>query len=144
MPLNGTSGVECRSATTYNAVFTFDTPVTSGEVTVIGGTATVGAITFSGNSMMAQLTGVTSAEIVTLHTQNINGDGQPHGDVPFGFLTADVNANRIVDRPDQQQIQANRGQPATASNFRDDINLSGIVDRPDLQSVQTNRGHSIP
>ena len=144
MPLNGTSGVECRSATTYNAVFTFDTPVTSGEGTVIGGTATVGAITFSGNSMMAQLTGVTSAEIVTLHTQNINGDGQPHGDVPFGFLTADVNANRIVDRPDQQQIQANRGQPATASNFRDDINLSGIVDRPDLQSVQTNRGHSIP
>ena len=144
MPLNGTSGVECRSATTYNAVFTFDTPVTSGEVTVIGGTATVGAITFSGNSMMAQLTGVTSAEIVTLHTQNINGDGQPHGDVPFGFLTADVNANRIVDRPDQQQIQANRGQPATASNLRDDLNLSRIVDRPDLQSVQTNRGHSIP
>jgi hypothetical protein len=144
MPLTGTSGVECRSATTYNAVFTFDAPVTSGEVTVIGGTATVGAITFSGNSMMAQLTGVTSAEIVTLHTQNINGDGQPHGDVPFGFLTADVNANRIVDRPDQQQIQANRGQPATASNFRDDINLSGIVDRPDQQSVQTNRGHSIP
>src|SRR5438876_810049 len=144
MPLTGTSGVECRSATTYNAVFTFDAPVTSGEVTVIGGTATVGTITFSGNSMTAQLTGVTSAEIVTLHTQNINGDGQPHGDVPFGFLTADVNANRIVDRPDQQQIQANRGQPATASNFRDDINLSGIVDRPDLQSVQTNRGHSIP
>jgi hypothetical protein len=144
MPLTGTSGVECRSATTYNAVFTFDAPVTSGEVTVIGGTATVGTITFSGNSMTAQLTGVTSAEIVTLHTQNINGDGQPHGDVPFGFLTADVNANRIVDRPDQQQIQANRGQPATASNFRDDINLSGIVDRPDQQSVQTNRGHSIP
>src|SRR5437773_1056646 len=144
MPLNGTSGVECRSATTYNAVFTFDTPVTSGEVTVIGGTATVGAITFSGDSMTAQLTGVTSAEDVVLRVQNINGDGQPHGDVPFGFLTADVNANRIVDRPDQQQIQANRGQPAPASNFRDDINLSGIVDRPDLQSVQTNRGHSIP
>src|SRR5205814_689731 len=114
MPLTGVSGVEDRSATPYNAVFTFDAPVTSGEVTVIGGTATVGAITFSGNSMTAQLTGVTSAEIVTLHTQNINGDGQPHGDVPFGFLTADVNANRIVDRPDQQQIQANRGQPATA------------------------------
>ncbi len=144
MPLTGTSGVEDRSATTYNAVFTFDAPVTSGEVTVIGGTATVGAITFSGNSMTAQLTGVTSAEIVTLHTQNINGDGQPHGDVPFGFLTADVNANRIVDRPDQQQINTDKNQPVTAANFRDDLNLSGIVDRPDLQSVQTNRGHSIP
>jgi hypothetical protein len=143
MPLSGTSGVEDRSSSTYNAVFTFDGPVTSGQVTVLSGTATVGAISFSGNSMTAQLTGVTVAEVVTLRVQNINGDGQLHGDVPFGFLTADVNGNRIVDRPDQQQIQTDRGQPVTASNFRDDINLSGRVDFPDLQSVQTNRGHSI-
>jgi hypothetical protein len=144
MPLTGISGVEDRSSSTYNAVFTFDGAVTSGEVTVLSGTATVGTISFSGNSMTAQLTGVTSAEVVTLRVQNINGDGQLHGDVPFGFLTADVNGNRIVDRPDQQQIQTDRNQPVTASNFRDDINLSGIVDRPDQQSVQTNRGHSIP
>ena len=144
MPLTGTSGVEDRSSSTYNAVFTFDAPVTSGEVTVLSGTATVGTISFSGNSMTAQLTGVTSAEVVTLHVQNINGDGLPHGDVPFGFLTADVNANRIVDRPDQQQINTDKNQPVTSSNFRDDINLSGVVDRPDVQSVQTNRGHSIP
>jgi hypothetical protein len=144
MPLTGTSGVEDRSASTYNAVFTFDGPVSSGQVTVLSGTATVGPLLFSGNTITAQLTGVTSAEVVTLRVQNINGDGQLHGDVPFGFLTADVNANRIVDRPDLQQIRADRGQPVTATNFRDDINLSGIVDRPDLQSVQTNRGHSIP
>jgi hypothetical protein len=144
MPLTGTSGVEDRNSSTYNAVFTFDAPVTSGEVTVLSGTATVGAISFSGNSMTAQLTGVTSAEVVTLHVQNINGDGLPHGDVPFGFLTADVNANRIVDRPDQQQINTDKNQPVTSSNFRDDINLSGVVDRSDVQSVQTNRGHSIP
>ncbi len=144
MPLTGVSGVEDRSSSTYNAVFSFDGPVTSGEVAVLSGTAMVGAISFSGNSMTAQLTGVTSAEVVTLRVQNINGDGQLQGDVPFGFLTADVNGNRIVDRPDQQQIQANRAQPVTATNFRDDINLSGAVDRPDLQSVQANRGHSIP
>ena len=144
MPLSGISGVEDRSSGTYNAVFTFDGTVTSGQVTVLSGTATVGAILFSGNTMTAQLTGVTSAEVVTLRVQNINGDGQQHGDVPFGFLTADVNGNRIVDRPDLQQLQADRGQPVTASNFRDDINLSGIVDRPDVQSVHTNRGHSIP
>src|SRR5213596_1556613 len=144
MPLSGISGVEDRSSGTYNAVFTFNGAVTSGQVTVLSGTATVGTILFSGNAMTAQLTGVTSAEVVTLRVQNINGDGQQHGDVPFGFLTADVNANRIVDRPDQQQLQADRGQPITAANFRDDINLSGIIDRPDLQSVQTNRGHSIP
>src|SRR5216117_43520 len=144
MPLTGVSGVEDRSSSTYNAVFTFDGAVTSGEVTVLSGTATVGTISFSGNSLTAPLTGVTSAEIVTLRVQNINGDGQLHGDVPFGFLTADVNANRVVDRPDQTQLQTDRGQPVTASNFRDDINLNGIIDRPDLQSVQTNRGHSIP
>ena len=45
--------------------------------------------------MTAQLTGVTSAEVVTLHTQNINGDGQPHGDVPFGFLVGDADASRF-------------------------------------------------
>jgi hypothetical protein len=94
--------------------------------------------------MTAQLTGVTSAEVVTLRVQNINGDGQQHGDVPFGFLTADVNGNRIVDQPDQQQIKADKAQPVTAANFRDDINLSGVVDKPDFQSVKTNRGHSIP
>ena len=144
MPLTGVSGVEDRSSSTYNAVFTFDGAVTSGQVSVLSGTATVGTISFSGNSMTAQLTGVTSAEIVTLRVQNINGDGQLHGDVPFGFLTADVNANRVVDRPDQTQLQTDRGQPVTATNFRDDINLNGVVDRADLQSVQTNRGHSIP
>ncbi len=144
MPLTGTSGVEDRSSSTYNAVFTFDGAVTSGEVQVVSGTATVGAISFSGNSMTAQLTGVTSAEVVTLRVQNINGDGQQHGDVPFGFLTADVNGNRFVDKPDQQRIQADKSQVVNAGNFRDDINLSGIVDKPDVQSVQTNRGHSIP
>ena len=41
MPLTGTSGVEDRSSSTYNAVFTFDGPVTSGEVTVLSGTTVV-------------------------------------------------------------------------------------------------------
>jgi hypothetical protein len=106
MPLSGSSGVEDRQSSTYNAVFTFDVPVTSGEITVIGGTATVGPITFSGNEMTAALTGVTDVQTVVLHTQNINGDGLPHGDVPFGFLTGDVNGNRVVDVPDKNQINA--------------------------------------
>jgi hypothetical protein len=94
--------------------------------------------------MTAQLTGVTSAEIVTLRVQNINGDGQQHGDIPFGFLVGDVNGGRTVDRPDKQRISADKNQVVNSVNFRDDINLSGKVDRPDVQSVETNRGHSIP
>ncbi|MEP6974837.1 MAG: M14 family zinc carboxypeptidase [Spartobacteria bacterium] len=144
MPLTSPSGVEDRASGTYNAVFTFDGPVTSGETLVAGGTATVGPVSFSGNTMTAQLTGVTSAEVVTLRVQNINGDGQAHGDVPFGFLTADVDGNRVVDRPDKQKLGADKNQVVTSVNFRDDINLSGVVDKPDVQSVNTNRGHSIP
>ncbi len=144
MPLTGVSGVECRSATTYNAVFTFDAPVTSGEVTVSSGTATVGAITFSGNSMTAQLTGVTSAEVVTLHTQNINGDGQAHGDVPFGFLTADASGDRVVSKPDQTLVQGQSGQPVTSANFREDLDIDGRIKTSDGNLVKANKGHSIP
>jgi hypothetical protein len=94
--------------------------------------------------MTAQLTGVTSAEVVTLRVQNINGDGQQHGDVPFGFLTADVNGNRKVDKPDKQIVTAAKNQPVTSANFRDDINLSGVVDKGDLDSVNANKGNRIP
>ena len=62
-------------------------------------------ISFSGNSMIATITGVTSAEVVTLHTQNINNDGQPHGDVPFGFLTGDADGDRRVAKPDQLLVK---------------------------------------
>jgi len=144
MPLTGTSGVEDRSASTYTAVFTFDSPVTSGEVTVLSGTATVGAITFSGNEMRAQLTGVTNAEIVTLRTQNINGDGQPHGDVPFGLLTADADASRLVSKPDQTLVQGQLNQPVTSANFREDLNADGRIKNSDLNLVKANKGNSIP
>jgi hypothetical protein len=143
MPLVG-SGVECRSATTYNAVFTFDGPVISGEVIVTGGTATVGAITFSGNSMTAQLTEVTAAEVVTLRTQNINGDGQPHGDVQFGFLVGDADVNRVVGRHDQTLVKGQINQPVTLSNFREDLTADGRIRNADVEVVKANRGHSIP
>ena len=144
MPLTGVSGVECRSATTYNAVFTFDAPVSSGEVTVLSGAATVGAITFNGNSMTAELTGVTAAEDVTLHTQNINGDGQAHGDVQFGFLVADADANRVVGKSDQTLVKGQLNQPVTAANFREDLNADGRIKTSDANLVKTNKGHSIP
>ena len=144
MPLTGTSGVEDRSSSTYNAVFTFDAPVTSGQVLVISGTAAVGPISFSSNSLTAQLTGVTSAENVVLRVQNINGDGQPDGDVTFGFLTGDANGQRTVDKADQIQVQGQLNQPVTGANFRDDINADGRIKNSDVQVVKVNRGHTLP
>jgi hypothetical protein len=94
--------------------------------------------------MTAQLTGVTSAEIVTLHTQNINGDGQSHGDVAFGFLAGDADASRLVGKPDQTLIQGQINQPVTSANFREDLNADGRIKNADVNVAKTNKGHSIP
>jgi len=144
MPLTGTSGVEDRASSTYNAVFTFDGAVTSGAVLAISGAATVGPISFSGNTMTAQLTGVTSAEVVTLRVQNINGDGQLHGDVPFGFLTGDVNGNRTVNASDVALAKSQSGQATNATNFRSDVNANGMINASDLAVIKSKAGTGLP
>src|SRR6266496_2847385 len=144
MPLTGPSGIEDRITSNYTAVFTFDIPLTSGTVTVMSGTATVGAITFSGNEMRADLSGVADVQNVVLHTENINGDGQPHGDVPFGFLAGDVDGNRVVANPDFQSVNTHQGG-VTAANFRNDINANGTINaNPDGKLVKARKGHSLP
>ncbi len=129
MPLTGTSGVEDRDGSgNYLAVFTFDAPVTSGEATIVSGTATAGTPTFSGNEMQVPLTGVADQQNVTVEVSNVDGE-EGTDDVVFGFLIGDVNGDRTVNNTDGSQVKANNGQPVTASNFRDDINLSGRVDK---------------
>ena len=142
MPLSGPSGSEDRIASTYTAVFTFDTAVTSGNVTVASGTATVGAITFSGNEMRAALTGVADVQNVTLHVSGVNGGGAT-ADVPFGFLQADANGNRVVDKPDSTSVKANQGA-VTSANFRNDINADGAITRNDEKLIKPRKGHSLP
>jgi hypothetical protein len=143
MPLTGPSGIEDRISSTYTAVFTFDIPVTSGTVSVSSGTATVGAVTFSGNEMRADLSGVTDVQTVVLHTEDINGDGLPHGDVPFGFLSGDANGSRVVNSQDKVFIQTNLG-PVTGANFRADINADGTVTKTDGLLLKARRGNSLP
>ena len=62
----------------------------------------------------------------------------------YGFLAADANANRVVDKPDQQQIKGQANQPVTGANFRDDVNADGQIKSADANLVKTNKGHSIP
>jgi hypothetical protein len=144
MPLTGSSGIEDRLTTNYTAVLTFDIPVTSGTVIVASGTATVGAITFSGNEMRANLSGVADVQNVLLHTEDLNGDGLPHGDVLFGFLAGDVNGNRVVDKSDINSVALNQG-PVTAANFRNDINADGTIrNNPDGKLVKQRKGNSLP
>ena len=144
MPLSGTSGVEDRDpAGSFLAVFTFDAAVTSGNAQVVGGTATAGTPTFSGNEMRVPLTNVADVQTVTVEVSGVNGGGAT-SDVDFGFLIGDVDGNRTVEKADDNIIQADRNQPVTGSNFRADINLSGVVEKPDHLEVKNHAHHSLP
>ena len=132
MPLTGVSGVECRSATTYNAVFTFDAPVTSGQVTVIGGTATVGAITFSGNSMTAQLTGVTSGRDCNSPYAEHQRRWATAWRCPVWFPCRRRRRQSVVDKPDKTLVQGQANQPVTSANFREDLIADGRIKNADL------------
>jgi len=94
--------------------------------------------------MTAQLTGVTSAEVVTLRVQNMNGDGQQHGDVPFGFLAADVNGNRAVNASDVSLAKSQSGQPVDATNFKSDVNANGTINASDLAAIKSRTGTGLP
>jgi len=144
MPLSGDLGIECRAGRFYNAVFTFDDAVTSGEVKVIDGMASVGPISFSGNTIIAQLANVPTAEIVTLQVRNINGDGEQHGNVAFGFLVGDVNADGVVNLHDEREIRANKGESVDTDNFRSDLNRDQTVDSHDYVVWQRTEFHHLP
>lgn len=143
MPLTGTSGVEDRDTSSYTAVFTFDAAVTSGSAVVVGGTATAGAPTFSGNEMQVPLSGVANAQVVTIRVSGVNG-GSGSSDVPFGFLIADTDANRVITKPDFNQIKPEIGQPVTSANFRNDVIPDGTIARADALDVKAHKGESLP
>jgi hypothetical protein len=83
-------------------------------------------------------------EVVTLRVQNINGDGQPHGDVPFSFLTADVNGNRTVNASDVALTKSQSGQPVDATNFKSDVNANGAINASDVAAVKAGAGSGLP
>lgn len=142
MPLSGTSGVEDRGSSTYNAIFTFDMPVTSGTAAVTSGVGTAGAPTFSGNEISVPLSGVTDVQVITITVSNVNGSGGSNS-VAFGFLEADVNASRVVDKPDITSVKANQGG-VTGANFRNDINADGTINRLDAKLIKPRKGNSLP
>jgi hypothetical protein len=143
MPLAGASGVENRSSSAYDAVFTFDGPVTSADVSVTAGTATAGTAVYSGNTISVPLTGVADVQVVSLQAGNVNGSGSRAVSVDFGFLIGDINGDRAVDLPDRNQLLGDKGETVTAANFRDDLDLSGVVDRGDLQLLKANTNHKL-
>ena len=144
MPLTGTAGIEDRSSATYNAVFNFGGPVTSGNVTVTVGTATPGTPTFSGNSITVPLTGVTNAQTITLHVANVNGSGMTAGDINFSFLIGDTNGDGTVNSADVGQTKSQSGNAVDGTNFREDVNVDGSLNSSDVGLVKSKSGTSLP
>jgi hypothetical protein len=143
MPLTGLSGIECRDSSTYEAVFTFDVAVTSGDISIVMGTGTAGTPTFSGKQMIVPLTGVVNAQVLTLGLDKINGDDQSHWDVSFGFLIGDADSNRRVDGGDVTVLKEAYGHPVDESNFRADFHPDGRINRRDRSRLRLHLGTSL-
>ena len=146
LPLNGPTGIECRTGTAYTMVVNFSTSVTVSSATVTCGTGSVGSISGSGTpTITVNLTGVTSAQRITV-TLNSVSDGTNTGDIPIsiGVLVGDVSANGTVNASDVSRTKTQVGQTVTSSNFREDVNASGTISSTDVAVVKSNVGTSLP
>ncbi|CAN5637888.1 hypothetical protein BH20VER1_BH20VER1_29550 [soil metagenome] len=147
MPLDG-SGVEPRSASgNYTAVLSFDRPVQSGSAAVTSGVGSVSSVSFSGNDMLVNLTGVADRQRLTVTATNVagaNGLVLSSASVAMGFLVGDTNNSGGVTASDVAQTKSQSGQTTTAANFRTDVNASGSITASDIAQVKAASGAQLP
>jgi hypothetical protein len=147
MALDG-SGIEPRDGQgNYTIVLHFDQPIQSGTATVMSGTGNVGAVSFSGNDMLVNLSGVANVQRLTLTANNVastSGGLLSAVNLTIGFLIGDVNANGIVSNGDVSVIQAQVAQTVGASNFREDVNANGTISNGDVSITQAQIGTTLP
>ena len=116
-------GDECRdggAGGNYTLVFTFTAPVSFTSASVCSGIGMVSNASASGNQVTVNLTGATSAEVLTICLSNVN-DGTASGNVsfPFRVLVGDTTGNGSVNASDISLTKLKSGQTVDASNFRD-------------------------
>ena len=146
LPLNGPTGIECRTGTSDQLVITFSTSVTVASASVTCGTGSVGSISGSGTpTITVNLTGVTDAQRITVTLSNVS-DGTNTGDVPIsmGVLVGDTTASGVVNAGDVALTKSTVGQTVTGSNFREDVNANGTISATDVAIVKSDVGHSLP
>jgi len=151
LPLSTSSRViEPRSDGTGNftIVFNFDQPVTTGSAMFTGsGGGSVSGVTFSGNSMIVGLTGVTDQQAGTVTINGVAGPGtatMPSASVQVGFLNGDVNADSRVNVGDTIIVRNNSGATVDGTNFQYDINADGFINAGDTIKVRANSGNFLP
>jgi hypothetical protein len=129
-----TPTTEPRFGPAQTLVFTFDKPVTGGAASVTEGTATVGTVAVNGSELVVPLTGVANYQYVTVGVTNVtasDGGSGGTGSIRVGFLSGDVNQNRVVTLSDLGQVNAQVAQTVSAANFLKDVNASGTLSLAD-------------
>jgi hypothetical protein len=162
MPLTGPSGVEDRTGGAthdYSLVVTF-----SGNVTVTGmpqsqvvtGTGCVGSggtcdpngtVSVSGAVVTVPLTNIADVQVINVQINGVNGASDEPAvnvNIPMGFLTGDVNGNRVVNSTDVALTKSQVGHAVGAGNFREDVNANGTITATDVTIVKSDVGHALP
>ncbi len=148
LPQTGAGGIECRTVSIgMNVVVSFDKPVTGGAATVATGTATVGAINFTGGVMSIPLMGITNAQAITLTLTNVTDNlGGVLASTPIFFrvLEGDINGNGGVTVGDVNFAKFLLSGGINYSNYRADINLTGTINVSDVNYVKSRVNTSVP
>ncbi|CAN5794225.1 hypothetical protein BH20VER1_BH20VER1_00240 [soil metagenome] len=153
LPLSGAPGIEPRNGPvqgTHRIVFTFTNDVVSGTAAVTEGTATIsGSPQFQGNTMTVDLTGVPSAQRVTIAVQNVTdtfAQTLPNAAVTMKALWGDANSSSSVTASDVSQVKSVAGQTLSPGNFRSDLTVDGAISATDIGTVKSlaSTGASLP
>jgi hypothetical protein len=147
IPISGTTGVEPRRDGTgnYKIILTFDQPVNAGTASVTSGTGNVNTVSFSGNTMTLNLTGVTDQQVVAVTANGVAGTNtlSSSPDVRVGFLQGDSTLDREVNVADTIVVRSHAGA-VNASTCQYDVNLDGQIDVADTIIVRSKSGNYVP
>jgi hypothetical protein len=150
LPLSASSRVvEPRSdgSGNYAIVFNFNEPISSGNASVTSGIGSVSGVTFSGNSMIVGLSGVTDQQTVMLSASNVLGAGSQTPasvSVQVGFLYGDVTGDGAVNVGDTIAVRSNSGVALSNDTCHYDVNVDGAVNIGDTAVVRSHSGDFLP
>ena len=106
----------------FTIIFTFNQSVTNGTASFSGpGGGAVSTVTFSDNTMIVGLTGVTDQQTATIAFNNVYGPGAAppiSGGVQIGFLIGDVNGDGVVNIGDSVVVRGQSGMALDETNFQ--------------------------
>ena len=106
-----------------------------------------GSPTFSGNTMIVNLTGVTDQQAVTVNLTGVMDSFSqtlPATAVSMTTLVGDVTGDGSVGPADIGTVKSQAGGPATAATFRNDIDPNGMINATDVSRVEIESGKSFP